>query len=67
MFYSYTNWGDLLIYSQSRDDVPCILNKLIEVSHLAAFGELICQIDLQVMQLIWDGHVYKHNNQMTPW
>lgn len=49
------------IYSQSRDDVPCILNKLIEVSHLAAFGELICQIDLQVMQLIWDGHVYNKN------
>lgn len=36
-------------YSQSGDDVPGVLYKFIQVSHLTAFSEFISQVNLQVV------------------
>lgn len=57
MYFSLLCEPTWLKYSQSGNDVSCILDQLIKVRHLPAFGKLISQVDLQVVQLIGDGHI----------
>lgn len=49
---------DVRRHLQPGDDVSCVLDQLVEVGHLASFGKLVSQVNLQIVELVGDGHVW---------
>ena len=49
--------ADNLRLLHSRHNVSGVLDKLVEVSHLPPFLELVQEVHLQVSELIADAHV----------